>query len=96
MPQEKRNYAMNWTDGMKLNKDHFIGHESWVAQGLRDQVFMQLTDYNYGLLENDGSIDSSLGLLINIDQNNQINIKLTDCHAITKGGRRIEIASRKI
>lgn len=96
MSQEKRNYAINWIDGMKLNKDHFIGHENWITQGFRDQAFLQLTDFNYGLLDNSGGIDSSLELMINIDQNNQINIKLTDCHAITKGGKRIEITSKNI
>lgn len=96
MPRDKRNYAINWTDGMKLNKDHFVGHENWILQSLRDQLFMQLTDFNYGLLENDGNTGSSLELLINIDQNNQINVKLTDCHAVTKGGRRIDITAENI
>lgn len=81
---------------MKLNKDHFIGLDNWIIDGLRDNICMQMTDFNYGLLEGSGEVDSSLKLLINIDQNNQINIKVIDCRAITKGGIRIEISSQNI
>jgi len=35
-----------------------------------------------------------LKILVNIDQNNQINIKLTDCRALTKGGVRIEVTHK--
>lgn len=96
MLPEKRNHAINWIDGMKLNKDHFVGLDNWIIDGLRDNASMQITDFNYGLLEGTGEIDSSLKLMVNIDQNNQINIKLTDCRAITKGGIRIEITSQNI
>ena len=96
MLPEKRNHIINWTDGMKLNKDHFIGLDNWIIDDLRDNVCMQLTDFNYGLLGGTGETDSSLKLMINIDQNNQINIKLTDCRAVTKGGIRIEITSQNI
>jgi len=96
MLPEKRNHAINWIDGMKLNKDHFVGLDNWIIDGLRDNACMQMTDFNYGLLESNGDIDSTLKLMINVDQNNQINIKLTDCRAITKGGIRIEITSQNI
>lgn len=94
MLPEMKNQSINWTDGMKLNKDHFIDQDDWVLEGIRDNACMQLTDYNYGLL--DSSAGSSLELLVNIDQNNQINIKLTCCRAITKGGRRIELTEQNI
>ncbi len=96
MLPEKRNHVINWTDGMKLNKDHFIGLDNWIIDDLRDSVCMQLTDFNYGLLGGTGDLDSSLKLIINLDQNNQINLKLTDCRAVTKGGIRIEITSHNI
>ena len=96
MLPEKRNHAINWIDGMKLNKDHFVGLDNWIIDGLRDNACMQMTDFNYGLLESDGNIDSTLKLMINIDQNNQINIKLTDCRAITKGGVRIDVTSQNV
>jgi hypothetical protein len=96
MLPEKRNNAINWIDGMKLNKDHFVGLDNWIIDGLRDNACMQMTDFNYGLLECTGDSDSSLKLMINIDQNNQINVKITDCRALTKGGVRIEITSQNI
>jgi hypothetical protein len=96
MLPEKRNQAINWIDGMKLNKDHLVGLDNWIVDGLRDNACMQMTDFNYGLLEGTGENDSSLKLMINIDQNNQINVKLTDCRALTKGGIRIEITSQNI
>jgi hypothetical protein len=96
MLPEKRNHAINWIDGMKLNKDHFVSLDNWIIDELRDNACLQMTDFNYGLLESNGDLDSTLKLLINIDQNNQINIKLTDCRAITKGGVRIDITSKNV
>jgi len=96
MLPEKRNNAINWIDGMKLNKDHFVGLDNWVLDSMRDNTCIQLTDFNYGLLESSGDFDSSLKILVNIDQNNQINIKLTDCRALTKGGIRIEVTTQNI
>ena len=94
MSSDKRNQAVNWTDGMKLNKDHFIEQENWVQEGIRDSASIRLTNFNYGLLK--GSTDSSLELMLNIDQDNQLNIKVTDCIAITRGGRRIEFDIQNI
>ena len=96
MLPEKRSNAINWTDGMKLNKDHFTGLDNWVLDIVRDNTCIQLNDFNYGLLEGGTGSDSSLNLLVNIDQNSQINIKLTDCRALTKGGIRIEITSQNM
>ena len=89
MPPEQKKQAVNWTDGMKLNKDHFIEHENWVLDGIRNTASLRLTEFNYGLLYHNDI--SSLEVLLNVDQNNQLNIKVTDCLAITKGGRYIEI-----
>lgn len=94
MSSDKRNQAVNWTDGMKLNKDHFIDQENWVQEGIKDSASIRLTNFNYGLLK--GSTDSSLELMLNIDQDNQLNIKVTDCIAITRGGRRIEFDIQNI
>jgi hypothetical protein len=96
MLPEKRSHAINWIDGMKLNKDHFIGLDNWLLDSMRDYACIQLNDFNYGLLESGADPESSLKILVNIDQNNQINIKLTDCRALTKGGIRIEVTSLNI
>ena len=50
MPPEQKKQAVNWTDGMKLNKDHFIEHENWVLDGIRNTASLRLTEFNYGLL----------------------------------------------
>ena len=92
-PQINEN-EINWTDGMKLNKDHLIEHDHWIQEGIRGIASIQLTDYNYGLLSK--GMNSPIEILVNIDQNSQMNIKVTDCRAITKGGRRIEIRAENI
>jgi hypothetical protein len=94
MLPEKRNLAINWIDGMKLNKDHFIHHDNWILEKIRESSSIGMTDFNYGLVKN--AQNTSLGLKINIDQNHQINIQITDCCAITSGGITIEISSQNI
>ena len=96
MLPEKRNLAINWTDGMKLNKDHFVALDDWFMDGLRDMACIQMNDHNYGLLEASAEGNTSMNLMISFDQNNQINVKIAECRAITKGGIRIELTAQNI
>ena len=83
-------HTVNWRDGMKVNKDHFIQQENAMLDTLRDVAALQITPYNYGLL-NGVSDQSSLELTANLASSRQLSVQLTRCRAITLGGARIEI-----
>jgi len=92
MAKKHKYYFINWIDGMKINKDHFIGIENAV---ICQQSFFSkslLTPFNYGILP---GVNGELPLDIScrIDSNNRVNIKVNRCRAITEGGIIIDIDS---
>lgn len=91
MIPEKKYNPVNWIDGMKLNKNHFISFERWIADTYKDGINLILNDFNYGLIDPLPNKETALDLLANIDETNQLNIKVMTCRGITRGGYRIEI-----
>lgn len=86
-----RKASVNWIDGMKVNKSHFQQMEHWVADHLKDNIALSLTDYNYGLLPSSDEVDTSLDYQIEVEQTQFVKIRLFSCRAVTRGGVRIEV-----
>lgn len=77
---------------MKVNKDHFIQQENAMLDAMRDMAALQITPYNYGLL-NGVSNQDALQLTADLASSRKLSVLLTRCRAITPGGARIEINS---
>lgn len=86
-----RKAAVNWIDGMKINKNHFLQTEDWLIDHLKDVAALTLTDYNYGLLPSADGSKESVNFQIEIEQTQFLKVNLVSCRAITRGGIRIEI-----
>jgi len=86
---------VNWIDGMKINKDHFISLENhFVARSI--DWNNQLLNHNiYGLLPHRANKEKFLSVKTIIDNQNYLNVKVESCHAITQGGYRIEISGEE-
>ena len=78
---------VNWIDGMKISRKHFEETENFVQDQIRDGIAQHLTDYNFGILPAENSLDLS----VSCDFSQQINIELKACKAITPNGSRIQI-----
>ncbi|MFM2375075.1 MAG: hypothetical protein RLZZ165_172, partial [Bacteroidota bacterium] len=55
-----KHQAVNWTDGMKLSKVHFIQSDAYHEESMQNLAKCLLRDDNYGLLPPMGGEDSSL------------------------------------
>ncbi|MCT4663704.1 MAG: hypothetical protein N4A45_00555 [Flavobacteriales bacterium] len=77
---------INWTDGVKLSKDHFIHQQAQIDQSQTDFAKTQLTAYNYGLLESNRTESDSCVLQIDATNDQKVQVQLDYCHAITQGG----------
>jgi Bacterial Type VI secretion, VC_A0110, EvfL, ImpJ, VasE len=76
---------VNWTDGMKINKDHFRAEQqayNW-QQALHSRA--ALNDSNYGLFPT-GDTHVGRPVVITTDNQQQVSIRLPACQAITPGG----------
>lgn len=91
MHTNHRKAAVNWVDGMKINKNHFQQTEDWFVDNLKELAALSLTDYSYGLLPTYDEAQASINFQIDIEQTQFVKVNLLGCRAITRGGLRIEI-----
>lgn len=91
---EKLKYLpINWVDGMKINKSHFIAMQDYVSDTVRDSTGLFLHPINYGLLPLEQQAESVKIALV-IDNHKMLRVKVEECHAVTPNGYRIEITAK--
>ena len=82
---------VNWEDGMKIKRSHFLEMEDNFRDELRDSNFITITDYSFGLLpENEPGQDPVI-----VEVSPEL-IEIFKCRAVTRGGIRIEIINQEI
>ncbi len=81
---------VNWIDGMKINKSHFIAVQNYISQMAMGIGQIHLTEINFGLISNRQN-GNPLKFNFFIDNHKLIKVKLEECRAITYGGERIHI-----
>ncbi|WP_459211970.1 hypothetical protein [Aquimarina rhabdastrellae] len=86
-------YAINWTDGVKITKDHFTESYFNTVENIREATAAQIHTYDYGLLKSRENAPSSLELEIHTHTQERLEIRLQNCNAVTAGGCRIEFSS---
>ena len=86
-------HRVNWIDGMKINKDHFIELENSVLEMVRNSELKSITPINFGLLPKYSDDDNSIDLTISVDGQSTIEVILNSCKAITLGGSQINLSS---
>lgn len=92
--KSKDKFRVNWIDGMKINKNHFIDFEEFVLDAIKHSEQKQISPINYGLLPDFSEQGSSIDLVVSIDGQSTITIILNKCKAITLGGFQIDISER--
>ncbi|MDH7464174.1 hypothetical protein QEG73_22950 [Chitinophagaceae bacterium 26-R-25] len=84
--------AVNWTDSMKVTKEHFIGNNNFLIDHLRDVASVTINKFNFGLLPPlEGSGAQATEYSVNKTASNQLQVTISYCQAITPGGVRISI-----
>lgn len=92
MQQNKYQYLpVHWVDGMKINKSHFIAQNNACTAQIAQGVSSLLNEFNYGLLPNTGNESNGLKLFVTTDNQQQVQVRLHKCRAITFGGHVIEL-----
>lgn len=80
---------VNWVDGMKINKSHFIAEANAMAFQLAQNTSCMLNELNYGILPA-LTAGEGLKLFISTDNQRKIQVRIQQCRAITAGGHYIE------
>jgi predicted component of type VI protein secretion system len=89
MIEKLNHFPVNWIDGMKINKSHFLEVQNFVSDSIRDSVGIHTSMMNYGLLP----VAEPIKMNLIIDNHKLLRIKVEECHAITPNGSRIDIGT---
>lgn len=77
---------VNWTNGIKLNKEHFFKNYFNTIEIIKESASVQLNSTNYGIL---GKINGKIEAIeLEVDQNSDdlLSVRLNSCNAITRNG----------
>jgi len=85
---------VNWIDGMRINKDHFIASENALAEQIQWAAGYTLSSINYGLLPPFEDMEDSLKITSEVDAKDIFHVRLNTCKAVTRGGIFIDIYQR--
>lgn len=88
---DKKHYRVNWIDGMKINKNHFIAMENSISEIVRYSEQKNISPIDYGLLPHFSGQENSLDVVISVDGQSTIEVVLNSCRAVTLGGYQIDI-----
>ena len=84
-------FSVNWIDGMKISKDHFIDTNKYIVDLLRNNQSTYINSFNYGLCIPEYTSEDSLEIQVSESTENSVKITLQKCVAITSGGFKINI-----
>ena len=91
MPVPLKYPTVNWVNGMKMKKEHFVQQENAFEDKLKDTAGCFLTNYNYGLIPVRNNEESSFKAVFKVDKQKFLKATLFQVRALTEGGARIEI-----
>lgn len=89
MAENIKHFPVNWIDGMKINKNHFVTLQDNIEDVLRDARSLGTSELNYGLLTT--NLTRPFQYSISIDAHKELSVNIKFLKAVTPGGGRIEI-----
>ena len=92
MIEKLNHFPVNWIDGMKINKSHFLSMQDNVSELVNDAIGIHTTPMSYGLLDSGNQNKEATKITLGIDNHKLLRVRVEECHAITPNGSRIEIS----
>jgi len=89
--QENIYLPVNWIDGMKINKSHFLAQDNALVYQLAQATGSMLNEYNYGVLPASQG-GAGLRLFLSTDNQQKVQVRIQECRAITAGGYYIQFS----
>src|SRR4051812_11953978 len=93
MNDQQKYFPVNWIDGMKINKDHFIAQDNATIDSLQRVASLKLSPVRYGLLPASVAGENNFTITVTTDNQNTITVSVLNCKAVTSGGVFINIPS---
>lgn len=91
MRDRLKHYFVNWVDGMKISRGHFIDQNNAFKDALQDVAALHLTPYRYGILPPSVAGENSFSVKVSLDKQKTLRVVVEACQAVTPGGVRIAL-----
>ena len=91
MRDNRKHFQVNWIDGMKINKNHFIDQDNACSDTVQEMASLGLSPLRYGILPSSSAGENTFNVKISLDNQNTIRVSVLSCQAVTLGGMRISI-----
>jgi len=82
---------VNWIDGMKINKNHFIAQDNAWSDALNDVSSVNASHIRFGIIPASAEGEDNYNVKISLDNQNVLRVTVLSCQAITPGGLRINL-----
>lgn len=86
-----KHLPVNWIDGMKINKSHFIAQDDACKAALHDAASLSTSPLRYGILPPSAAGEDTFNVQISADNQHTVRVSVLACQAVTPGGIRISL-----
>jgi hypothetical protein len=91
MRDRLKHLPVNWIDGMKINKSHFIAQDDAWRDALNDVSSINASHLKFGILPVSSNGEENFNVKISLDNQNVLRVTVLACQAITPGGIKINL-----
>ena len=91
MRDKQKYFPVNWIDGMKINKNHFIEQDNAAMDALQGMVSLGLSPLRFGVLPASAAGEETFNVKIAFDNQSSIRVSVLACQAVTSGGVHISL-----
>jgi hypothetical protein len=91
MRDQLKHFPVNWVDGMKISKNHFIEQDKAFENALFDVASLGLSPVKFGILPPSAAGEETFNVKIAVDNQGTVRVSVLSCHGITQSGARVAI-----
>lgn len=91
MRDQQKYFPVNWIDGMKINKNHFIEQDNAWVDALQGIASLKLSPIRFGVVPASLAGENTFNIKIAIDNQNSLRVSVLSCQAVTLGGATISL-----
>jgi hypothetical protein len=91
MRDKMKHLPVNWIDGMKINKNHFIAQDDAWKDALHDASSLAVSPLKYGILPPAIDGADTFNVKIALDNQGLLRVNVLSVQAVTAGGIRMQL-----
>lgn len=86
-----KHLPVNWIDGMKINKGHFIAQDNAWTDALQEVGALATSPIRFGILPATFPGEDTYNVKLSLDNQQSLRVSVLACQAVTPGGVRINL-----